>query len=110
MSGGEDEQSGLIDLGPGLGNLRQDGAFQEAPLSHCDKSRVGMFNVPCSRRYLPNVFRAGSLTRVSIMSSARCAVPMDRMQWWIRPGLVMKSLISLALGRIQSDVTYPSRP
>jgi hypothetical protein len=40
--------------------------------------------IDCSDRGLPNAVRATS--RSIIISSARSAAPMDRMQWWMRPG------------------------
>ena len=38
----------------------------------------------CSASGLPNAMRA--CRRSTIISSARSAAPMERMQWWMRPG------------------------
>lgn len=109
MSGSEYEQSGLIDLCSRFGNLGQYGTCEKkkffSDLSEIAEEKT--VDVPCSRRYLPKVFRAGSETRVSIISSARWAVPMDRMQWWIRPGLHDRHMISFRISRQRTGMDLP---
>ena len=39
---------------------------------------------PCSANFFPKATRLS--TRLHIVSSARSATPIARMQWWIRPG------------------------
>ena len=48
------------------------------------ESAIHSRTTPCSASGLPNATR--SVTRRHIRSSARSATPMQRMQWWMRPG------------------------
>ena len=48
------------------------------------ESAIHSWITPCSASGLPNATRL--LTRLHISSSARSATPIERMQWWMRPG------------------------
>ncbi len=48
------------------------------------QSAIHSWITPCSASVLPNATRPR--TRRHISSSARSAMPMQRMQWWMRPG------------------------